>query len=541
MNKSVLICGAGPTGLMMAHELARYGIKSRIIDTNKEASKTSKALIIQPRTLEIFKKIGIIEQILSESKPMPTMNIHINSKKVGEIKYRKSDSDYFSPTMVSQSHTEKVLTEKLAEYDIEIERETSLKDFYKIKNEIVCTLNNNGKFEDVTVDYLIGADGAHSQVRKSLEIPFEGNIYEMDFIQADIKVDWEYSYEEGRIFLNDNNVVAFLPMHGEKRYRIICVNKNAVENPDLQSFQNIANSISSSKIELSDPTWLIRFKLHHRVVPYMSKGNIFIAGDAAHIHSPVGGQGMNTGLQDSYNLAWKLAIVIKNQAHKKILASYNNERQKVVTGIVNETDLIFKNAIQKNSLIINLRNFIAPVVFKQSWLIKSVSQNISQLKINYCHASSVKNNWNGFKGIKAGKRLPDCILYKPSKKITKIHLHDLWLQSEFSVLIFAGKNQNNYQFVEKIGQSIFDNFGHLAKVSMILGDVPAFEPKWKHDYFIDPEYLCHDIFGADESCIYIIRPDGYIGYRINKNLSYKLIENYFTNIMFIHPTQEINT
>jgi 2-polyprenyl-6-methoxyphenol hydroxylase-like FAD-dependent oxidoreductase len=406
-SPQVLVVGAGPTGLTAASELTRHGVRVRIVERNSAPSIHSKALIVQPRTLEVFYAMGISDQVAAAANPVFSMQAHLNGKDVPMIQFGEVDGPFSRPMMLRQSQTERLLGTRLAEQGVEIEWGTSLSEFEPVDDGVDVTLSTG---ERLRVAYLLGCDGAHSVVRKQLEIPFEGSTYENDFLQVDCKVRWSYPNDRGQGFFTDTGAIVCLPLGGGV-FRFILIRRerpeDAPDEPALAEFQQAVSAEFHGDVELYDPEWLIRFRLHERLAAQYRVGRVFLAGDAAHIHTPAGGQGMNTGIQDAFNLAWKLAFVLAGHAGERLLDSYHAERHPIAADILRFTDLTFRTGLGTNMLVRKLRPMLLPLVFGSSWVTSKMTRTMAQLEINVRRSPIVEDHRIFPTGPHAGDRAPD--------------------------------------------------------------------------------------------------------------------------------------
>ncbi|HVK61852.1 MAG TPA: FAD-dependent monooxygenase, partial [Bdellovibrionales bacterium] len=356
-NFDVLIVGAGPTGLMLAHLLALQGIKFRIIDENSARVIESRALAIQARSMELFQNIGLVDRFLSRGTQVSGIIAYMNGKPFLGFEFSgigRKDTPYPYLFMLSQSITEEILEESLGEFGVKVQRQTSLDRFEQRENKVIAHIkHSDGKDETVEAKYLVGCDGAKSRVRKYSGLTFEGGTYDQEFMLADAKVKWSLPYDRLQAFIGRTGLAVFFPLKGSEYSRIIIVGKNekgtrsaeqhltTKEPLQLEELQKKFEETIEHKVVLESPLWMTRYRVHHRSVERMQVGRIFLAGDSAHIHSPAGGQGMNTGLQDAANLAWKLALVIKGKASSDLLETYDFERMPIARKLLSFTDRIF--------------------------------------------------------------------------------------------------------------------------------------------------------------------------------------------------------
>ncbi len=367
---SVLIAGAGPTGLTLAIELARFGIPVRIVDKAPERTTKSKALVVWTRTLELLERSGCAERFLTLGNPVTAASIFAGKKRVGRITFDDVVSPYPFALMIPQSETERILENHLNFLGVHVERGVALADFASIDSKVTATLvHPNDRREVHIAPYLVGCDGAHSFVRDRLGIDFAGDTMPSDWILADVHLTGVTTpASELDLIWHEDGVFALFPM-AENRYRVIADVGLAHAgvprpNPTLAEVQAIVDRRGPGGIRVSDPKWLASFRINERKVAAYRFGRVFLAGDAAHIHSPAGGQGMNTGMQDAINLAWKLALVARDAcAPEPLLASYSAERSAVGKQLLAATGTLTAVAVTKNPVARYFRNHAAEILF----------------------------------------------------------------------------------------------------------------------------------------------------------------------------------
>ncbi|MFN8255996.1 MAG: FAD-dependent monooxygenase [Bacteroidales bacterium] len=369
-NTEVLIIGAGPTGLMMACQLAIHGVAFRIVDKNESSSKASGALIVQARTLEIFAQMGISAEAVKEGIIADNLNIRFNGKKVAGVSLKNIGAD-LSPfpflLMLEQSKTEKLLLKFIGERGHTVERATQFKSFTQDNEGVTSVIILPDKSEQtVCSKYIIAADGAKSSIRQSLNIPFNGKLYPKPIFIVDCKATTDFAPDEINFLFTQSYVAGFFPLKNF-RWRIDSNLPKALEKMDFISFDDVAKDFSTwnkAKITFQNLEW---FSVTHSQQKYASVvrvHNCFLAGDAAHVNTPVGSQGMNTGLQDAYNLAWKLSFVIKNKAKPDILDTYSSERLAISKGFGRYADSVFKILTSRNMLVKIFRFFVLRVLLR---------------------------------------------------------------------------------------------------------------------------------------------------------------------------------
>lgn len=530
----VLIIGAGPTGMMMAAEAARYGLCCRIIDKGASYIDRSRAVGIQARTMEIFEHLGIVEDFLAQGIKIRAANPICHFQRLAQISLNTLKSPYPFILSLEQVKTEEILAQYVAAQGVVIERGIECVQIIQSAQEVeavLCHIETRKK-ERVKASWVIGCDGAHSQIRKQLGLTFEGKAFADIFSLADVHIRWKYPHDEASIFLNAKGFLAAIPLPEQDRYRLIfqllrCrnllkksknlpygqVSTELIKKPNLQEIESLLQEYAGQEIYLTDPIWMANFHINSRMTNTYQKERVFLAGDAAHIHSPLGAQGMNTGLQDAFNLAWKLALVHKNKASLELLKSYNLERHMVGKAILKTTEYASYMATLHNPIAIWLRNCILVFLSRFSFLKKTLAKIISQTAICYPKSCIVVNK-GFFKGPKAGLRAPNAPVLFDGKSSD---LYSIWRGSTaFQILLFNGpKNAPIQPLRYSLSEGI--NVILITHGSDLLNG------------YVDSTGEAHQIYGAKNPCIYIIRPDGYIGYR-SRRINESDIEAYFRPI-----------
>lgn len=332
----VLVVGAGPVGLTLAAELVRYGVQVRIIDRSSHPKETSKALVVWSRTLELLERMGCSPAFLDAGLRARGASIRSGRTMLGRTSFDVIASPYDFALMLPQCDTERLLNAQLQALGVMVERRVELTGFTQAQSHIEARLAHAGGAEEVLqASWLIGCDGAHSTVRHGLGFAFEGGAQGDDWMLADIRLEGEGKppADEIATFLHRDGPFGVFPIPGG-RARIVATLGKTVEGqsrpePSLSDVQAMADERAGGGFRVVDPVWLANFRINERKVSDYAKGRVFLAGDAAHVHSPAGGQGMNTGMQDAFNLSWKLAMVVRGEAMPSLLDSYTPERSAV--------------------------------------------------------------------------------------------------------------------------------------------------------------------------------------------------------------------
>jgi 2-polyprenyl-6-methoxyphenol hydroxylase-like FAD-dependent oxidoreductase len=348
----VLIVGAGPAGLALAAELLRQGAKSLIVDRQQAAANTSRAAVVHARTLEVLEPLGVTPELIREGIKVPTFRVRDRDRTLITIDFGGIPSAYPFTLMCPQDRTERILLRRLEVLGGDVVRPCEFTGAKSAGMNIEAELRADGVTSKVKARWLVGCDGMHSAVREQFGIPFVGSEYEESFVLADVHMDWPLSREEVSLFFSPEGLVVVAPLPDD-RFRIVATADVAPESPPLQ-FVNARGPLSASG-HIRDVVWSSRFRIHHRVSESPRKGHVLLCGDAAHVHSPAGGQGMNTGIQDSIALAQVLAETLKdgNQARLDVWAA---ERHRVASGVVSLTDRMTKMATLKSGVGRALRN-----------------------------------------------------------------------------------------------------------------------------------------------------------------------------------------
>lgn len=517
MKIDVLICGAGPVGLMMAQELRRYGLTVRIVDQAPEPSDKSRALVLWSRSLEVFARSD--EQLLTDALAIGlkahASNIYADGKKIAHLSLDELPSPYRSALMIPQNETERLLTECLQRREVRIERGSELLSFTQSDQGVSAVLRAaDGSEETVSSHWLIGCDGAHSTVRHALNVPFTGQAEPSSWILADLMVQGALAMDEIHVFLSPDGVLALFPIGREGRMRIIADCGTAggdqkPSDPTLDEVQAIVDKRGPAGLKLSDPFWLAGFRIHERQVSEYRHGRVFLAGDAAHIHSPAGGQGMNTGLQDAFNLAWKLALVQQGKAPDSLLDSYSLERHAVGQMVLKGAEAATRAATLRHPVAQYLRNKLAEFLTGSELIQHRIARTLSELEINYRKSPLSREHRKDLTvfsplapGIRPGDRVPDGELV--TKSGAEVHLFDLLKGNGSHLLLFSGidLSEQSEEWMITIEREVKARWGELIGV-IHLG------PSGYHDR----EQLLHRAFGASSETLYWVRPDLYVGFR----------------------------
>jgi 2-polyprenyl-6-methoxyphenol hydroxylase-like FAD-dependent oxidoreductase len=389
---TVLIAGAGPTGLVLANWLARLGVRFRIVDKAAEPGTTSRALAVHARTLELYRQLDLANAVVGSGHTVPAFNLWVRGKPEARVSFEKIAQDltpYPFVQMFPQDEHERLLIERLASFGAAVERSTELIGFTDTGDHIVAQLRNSKGQETCEAAYIAGCDGARSCVRQTMGTGFPGGTYQQIFYVADADASGPSVNGEINLDLDEADFLAVFPLQGTGRVRLIGTVRDArAKHADTLVFQDVSGrAIEHLKININKVNWFSTYHVHHRVAEHFRKGRAFVLGDAAHIHSPAGGQGMNTGIGDAINLAWKLADVLQGGASEDLLDSYEPERIAFARKLVKTTDQVFTMATAEGKLAEIVRTRIVPLVVPTAARVEALREwifrTISQLMINY--------------------------------------------------------------------------------------------------------------------------------------------------------------
>ena len=498
-------------GLTAVCELVRHGVPVRIIDKAAQRSQTSKALGIFPRTLEVFETMGVIDRILEAGLPLRGLCIHNQKEQIAEVDMSSVASPYPFVFSLPQSETERILIEHLEGLGVSVERERELIGLTQTDTAVHAVIRDaNGAEETMETPWLLGCDGAHSGTRHLLGLEFEGAPYDESFVLADAKVDAPVSKDRVHLFVSEEGIFAIIAISAECS-RVIANIPPESRNQELPEMtladiQAVADRRGPGGIRISNATWISRFHISHRKVKEFRKLRVFLAGDSAHIHSPAGGQGMNTGIQDAFNLAWKLALVINGRAPAQLLGSYHVEREPVARGVLNLTDRITRMAMLHNPVLQTARNILFPIVTGIDFFEEKIADRLAELTVNYRSSPIVENHGAGTP--RAGDRAPDADLRDTNGKA--VRLFELFREARHILLLFLGAMPDNESgaFQRELG----DSLGDLIRTYRIARGGSAHASGDLLDITGNVHSLYHVLCGG----VILVRPDGYVAFRSDR-------------------------
>jgi 2-polyprenyl-6-methoxyphenol hydroxylase-like FAD-dependent oxidoreductase len=431
---SVLIVGAGPTGLTAAVELSRLGIDVRIVDKEMAPSPTSRALGVQARTVELLRPRGVADEMLRLGNRASATTLYAGGRRLAGIELHRMPSEFNFILMLAQSDTERLLTEQLSRQGVAVERGVELVSLAQDDFAAHVLLRDaDGSTENVTPSYVIAADGSHSAIRKSLGLPFVGRSLAQNYVLGDVHLAGAVPQDQLSIFLAPKGFLAVFPM-GDGRFRFMATDPDGITGDDLEpsldDIQRLYDRTVHLGAQLYDLNWSSRFRINSRHMTTLRSGRVFFGGDAAHVHSPAGGQGMNAGIQDMINLGWKLAMVLRGVARPELLDTYESDRLPVIKQLVAMTERATKAFNSTNPVAHALLVRFLPKVLSRSAVQDKAAPRLGQIAASY-RGRPIAKGGGGIGSLRAGDRIPD--VHLPEGR-----LYDLLDDSTLTLLISGG-------------------------------------------------------------------------------------------------------
>lgn len=488
----VLIAGAGPTGLVLALWLTRSGARVRIVDKVAEPGTTSRALGVQARTLEFYRQLGIASEVVDRGLKFVAANLWVKGRQAAHVRFgdmRVGLSPYPYMLIFPQDEHERFLIDRLKDLGVGIERPTELLDFEDRGDRIIARLKRaDGIVETCEAAYLAGCDGARSAVREQLATGFPGGTYAHMFYVADAEATGPVMNHELHVALDDAGFLAIFPMKGDLRGRFIGTVKDtmATASRTLEWSDVSTKVMEQLGVKVVRINWFSTYHVHHRVAAHFRAGRVFLLGDAAHIHSPVGAQGMNTGLGDAVNLAWKLAAVVQGRASPTLLDTYEPERIAFAKRLVASTDRAFQLVTSDGAIARWVRVHVVPrlmpALFSMASMRRFMFRTISQTAINY--RASTLSDTRSAGALQAGDRLP-------------------WTRFETATHDNPGDDDNFAPLTTLDWQVHVYGTPSPAIVDLCNGRGIGLHPfAWRDEMLAG---------GLVRDAVYLVRPDGYIG------------------------------
>jgi 2-polyprenyl-6-methoxyphenol hydroxylase-like FAD-dependent oxidoreductase len=512
--KPVLIAGAGPTGMMAAIELSRFNIPVRLIEKKTEPETSSRAIGVQARTLELLEQRGLGSSLVKLGNHGLAFSLYGDGKRIWRLDFERISSKYNYLLFVSQAETENVLREALDKAGVTIERNLTFLALGQTDRDTTLTAvlqHTDGSLEQFECSYLIDAEGAHSIARGTVGLHFEGKSHVEAYALGDLHIDGDLVETDFHIFSSEHGFMSMFPMGG-CRFRVMADNPISQQSkgtaPSLEELQQIYNQRSHIPAKFRDMSWSSWFRINSRMVNGLQVGKVFLGGDTAHIHSPAGAQGMNTGMQDMINLCWKLALVMKGRAKPELLETYSKERIPVIQNVLKKTEATNDAIASQNRLFRSLFNHIAPWLVGMENVQYNAGEHMSQLALNYRESPlSVSVGHSG--ELRAGDRLPDLpvtLLHSEGSSDTQPRPATIFslLNPSFFTLLYCNIPDPAKTHLEV--QSAIGPWSYLMR-GVLVTTIPE-----------QQKYL------GDSPSIVLVRPDGYVAFTGSDTSCTKLAE-----------------
>ncbi len=523
MTDPVLIVGAGPTGLTAALELSRLGVAVRLIEKAAEPATTSRAIGVQARTLELLDQRGLAEEMVRLGNPAHGVSVCGGGKRVFRLDFTRVDSRHNYLLFLSQAETERILREAIGRQGVTIERGVELVGIgqdalsqgigqdavSRDASPVTAILRHaDGKLEQTKAPWLIDAEGAHSLSRTTLDLQFEGKTLDEQYALGDLHVDGDLPDSDVHIFSSEHGFMGLFPM-GRRHYRLIASNPLSKPEkgtePSLDELQRIYDQRSHIPAHLHDMVWSSWFHINSRMVSRLKIGRLLLGGDAAHIHSPAGGQGMNTGIQDMINLGWKLAFAMQGKARDALLDTYEQDRLPVMRDVLFTTEKLTDMIGAENHFVRSIFNHLGPYIAGTGLVQENATARMSQVALGYRDSSLSENHVHGG-SLRAGDRVPDLrVRHRTATGWADAGLQALLAPSR-CVLLVAHWTES--EPVDPALREAAAAFGEQVAVAELCPPNSASSTSADHPRRYEAV--------PGRSSVYLVRPDGYVGLSVDE-------------------------
>ncbi|WP_051622513.1 FAD-dependent monooxygenase [Exiguobacterium sp. AB2] len=477
----VLIVGAGPTGLTLALTLARYGISFEIIDRKTTPSNNSRAIGIQPRTIEVFSRLDVAKEVLDRARTIEKGNLYFSGQWTAKLEFSRLVTPYPFVTLLRQNETEAILEQALNRHGHFVRRGESLISLTHYPSRVLAHLEGDTP-RTIEAKYVVAADGANSSIRRMLALPFSGKSFKESWVLADMKARWNISREEVHIFFSNRGVLEVFPLTDDT----IRITGNLAndESFDESKLRELVEQRSHMPVEIDEVEWFSLFRVHNRMVDAFIHNRVILMGDAAHINSPVGGQGMNTGIADSFNLGWRLWLHLKAGASFGVVSTYRDEREHVARNVLQTTNVATEVLQTTLPMLLPFQALVADVFTRVNLINQKITERIAQLHLSYPSHSRIP-----FQRVAEGKIFPEIEMIRTDdgmrQKISEV------ADGRFQVLVlddgsrdsaalydYLNEHQSFFQIItlSKTSRPFFDQGNELAKSFFMRRGVLVIRP-----------------------------------------------------------------
>ncbi|MGX7669593.1 FAD-dependent monooxygenase [Plantactinospora sp. DSM 117369] len=522
----VLIVGAGPTGLMLAIQLARHGVRPRVVDAGPSTNRESRAVAVVARSLEILDDLDLAHEAIGLGQPLHGIHFYRGARTLADMDLTVVDSPFPMDLCIPQWQTVDLLRRRATDLGVEVEWETALTAFEAGADDVAVEF---GTGKRSSTRWLVGCDGSHSTVRRLAGIDWQRQDLDRGFILGDVRAGWDLPRDRFHAIFGPGGVVAVFPMPQDGVWRVLASTSEGLppERPGLGDFAARIGAETSLSTRISDLQWASSFAAREGLAGTFRSGRVLLAGDAAHSHSPIGGQGMNVGIQDAYNLGWKLAMVATGGAGDFLLDSYQTERRPVARAVVETTSTATRLATLRPRMARWARGKALRIVGGLDAVQRRFAQAIAEHQVSYHESPTVGERWaeapptiwSGYdnSGPAAGELAPDAYLETDHGPVALRHRYR---DPGHHLVLFAGDTTD---------RSALASWRAAAGQAMRGRGSVHLVTRSRQGFLTDPRSEAHNRYGVRRPSVYLLRPDKYVGFRTD-TVDFGLVDGYFRRL-----------